>query len=105
MSKIKQSLEENKAAILEAVPAELHAEVEAHIAAATDEPVMSAEETVQAIKAECAANPDVDESAAAEALGTIEAPAPVERPDDAQLATEQAELLQAAEAMGPYTED
>lgn len=62
MSEIKKSLEENKDAILESLPAELHANFEAELAAVADVAAPSADDEVAAIKAVAAEHPDVDES-------------------------------------------
>ena len=62
MSEIKKSLEENKDAILENLPAELHEAFETELAAAADAPPPGAEDEGAAIQAEAAAHPEVDES-------------------------------------------
>jgi hypothetical protein len=71
----KQSLEENKAAILAALPAEFHSDFEAQLADTAPAPApLSGEALIAAIKAELKENPNVDEKAAAAELTDIKAP-------------------------------
>lgn len=76
MNIAKQSLEENKAAILAALPAEFHSDFEKELAAVPDTAPapLSGEAEIEAIKAELKENPAVDEKAAAAELTDIKAP-------------------------------
>jgi len=58
-----KSLEENKDQILKDLPEEHHAAFEAELSNAADITAPSAEEELEAIKAELKANPDVDDAA------------------------------------------
>ena len=64
MSKVRESLEENKEEILKALPEEYHADLEREIQNADDAPVLSDDEDLEAIKAELTNNPDIQEAAA-----------------------------------------
>lgn len=79
MNKAKQSLEENKAEILAALPKEFHADFEKELKAMpnTTPPPPTNKEVVKAIKAELVANPNVDEKKAAAELKDIKAPEPL----------------------------
>ena len=98
MNKIQESLEANKAEILKALPKEFQADFEKEAAQAAEPTVVSGAEEVAAIKAELAANPAVDENAAAGELTNIQAPAPVTPPTEAELETEKAQALKAMDA-------
>lgn len=106
MSAIKESLEANKEAILENLPAELHAEFEKEVAAATDSAAPTADEELAAIKAELKANPDCDDAAL---IAEVEANPSAHRADaapsaDEQEAAKQAALAQVAELTAPNAE-
>jgi hypothetical protein len=75
MSHIVDSLEANKAEILAACPDELRAEAEANLLKVVEVPILAGEAAIAAVKQELVDNPAVDESAAAEALADIVAPA------------------------------
>ena len=79
MNKEKQSLEENKAEILAALPKEFHEEFEKRLNAMPDTAPAppTNKEVVKAIKAELEANPNVDEKKAAAELKDIKAPEPL----------------------------
>ncbi len=100
MSKIQESLKANEAEILSALPKEFHEDFKKQMAdaPATEEAPLSGDAEVEAIKAELAANPDVDESAAAAELKDIKAPAKVPVATEAESAAEQADLLAKATA-------
>lgn len=75
MNAIKESLEANKAAILESLPKEFHADFETQMNQAQAEPApLAGDSLITAIKSELAANPRVDEKAAAAELTNIQAP-------------------------------
>ena len=79
MSKVRESLEANKAEILEALPEEHHAHLEKEIQHAEDATALSDEEELGAIKAELTNNPDIHEAGAIAGLEnnpTAHKPAP-----------------------------
>lgn len=99
MNKAKESLEANMAEILASLPKEFHADFKKEVAATNAPPApLSGEAEVAAIKAELAANPDVNESEAAAELTDIKAPAAVVPATEAELNTQKAEMLKEAEA-------
>ena len=63
MSEIRKSLEENKDEILKSLPPEFHANFEEELAKAVDPAAPSADEELEAIKAEMTSNPNVDDAA------------------------------------------
>lgn len=86
MNQAKASLEENKAAILAALPKEFQADFEKELAAMpnTAAPAqLNGEAAIPAIKAELKENPDVNETEAAAELKDIKAPA-ISVPTDAK---------------------
>jgi len=106
MSAVKESLEANKEAILENLPAGLHADFEKEAAAATDAAAPSAEDELAAIKAELTANPDCDD---ATLIAEVEANPSAHRAEaapsaDEQEAAKQAALAQVAELTAPDAE-
>lgn len=78
MNKIQESLEANMAEILSAIPADMRDEAKKNLATevtnTTEPAALSGNDEVSAIKAELAANPAVDETAAAAELKDIKAP-------------------------------
>ena len=99
MSKIKQSLEDNKEAILKELPEEFHKNLEDEIAAASDPVLPTEAEEAEAIKKELVANPDVDDAAVIkefESNPTAHKPAPP--PSDDEVKKEMEELLAEAKA-------
>jgi len=99
MNKTRESLEENKAEILKALPVEFHADLGKEIQNAVDMTAPSDEEELEAIKAELTNNPDIQE---AEAIAHLDhnptahklAPAPSEE----EQRTEMEERLAEAQA-------
>jgi len=99
VSKTRESLEENKAEILEALPEEFHADLEKEIQNAVDATALSDEEELEAMKAELTSNPEVQEAEAIAHLDsnpTAHKPAPA--PSEEDLKKELEERL--AEAQG-----
>lgn len=99
MSAIKESLEANKKEILEALPAELHADFEKEVEAAAAASAPSAEEELAAVKAEMTANPDCDE---AELIAAVEKDPTAHRADPSPSAEEQEAAKK--EALGKVSE-
>lgn len=94
MNKVQTSLIENESEILASLPKEFHEDFKKELSTpAVEEAPLSGSAEVAAIKAELAANPSVDESAAAPELKDIKAPAAVVLPTEAESAAEQATLL------------
>lgn len=87
MNQAKASLEENKEAILAALPKEFQKDFEKQLADMPNtapEAPLSGSAAIPAIKAELAANPDVNESEAAAELKDIKAPEVVVAPTAAE---------------------
>lgn len=99
MNKAQESLEENKAAILAALPEEFHADFEKQMKEAPEaDSGLTGEAAVEAIKAELKENPEVDESAAAAELTDIAAPEVPAPASEAEVEAEKASLLKEVEA-------
>ena len=104
---VMKSLEENKDEILENLPEEMHAAFEEELAKAADTAAPSAEQELEAIKAELKANPDADEAALIPEVEANPAAhrAPTPPSTDEQEAAMKAEMANVGELVGPEPED
>ncbi|MDG1332623.1 MAG: hypothetical protein P8P74_09855 [Crocinitomicaceae bacterium] len=94
MSKIHESLKANETEILAALPQELHDEFKKQMATPpVEEPALSGDAEIAAIKAELVANPSVDESAAADQLKEISSPGKITPLTEAEAKAQEEELL------------
>jgi len=94
MSRITESLKENKDEILAALPEEFHEEFKKQLEMPILEgPTLSGEAEVEAIKAELVANPSVDEHMAAGELKEISAPGKIKPITDEEAKAEEEKLL------------
>jgi hypothetical protein len=94
MSKIHESLKANQEEILAALPEELHADFKKELEMPpVEEPALSGDAEIEAIKAELFANPSVDENLAAEELKEISAPGKVAPLTEAEAKAEEEALL------------